>query len=453
MRRNTNFINNGEAQRTMAKNDIYNNKGSYDTFLLNYEKELLINPTETGIGKRKYYCLNKDNLLYVQKLINRLEARDTSYIRRNKLISEFKVILNATPKDLKSLNQEDMDNVVIYMRKNYPNPRSQSDFIKDLKTIWRWLFPETDNQGRPDNSIVPYAVRHLSAKIDKSREVERGDKLYLHQFKKLVSYFSNDKMMQAYLTLAAESLARPQELLYLRNKNIEFNDNYAKITLSEHGKEGTGILQCFDSYPYVLAWKQIHPLKNDPNAFFFLNNKHSQARPESLNKRIRKAEAILNIPHITNYSLKRNGVTFDLLAGKRPQTIQHKARWTSLKQLSTYSKMTQEDNFNIEGIKKGRITDKKLIAKYEGLIGVNDEREAKKCVICGHIAGFEDEICDNCKRPLDREKIREQIEQRDTLANEVQELKKLVEKHEDRITYLIDNLVLYNPDSKAQQHS
>jgi hypothetical protein len=46
--------------------------------------------------------------------------------------------------------------------------------------------------------------------------------------------------MQAYISLAVESLARPQELLYLKVRDVETHENYARISISEHGKEGIG---------------------------------------------------------------------------------------------------------------------------------------------------------------------------------------------------------------------
>ena len=133
-----------------------------------------------------------------------------------------------------------------------------------------------DIKGRPDETLVPYVVRHLSPKVDRSKERTRNDKLDFDEFHKILDFFSNDLRMQAYLMLALESIARPQELLYRKWRDFKPDTNYAIINLSDHGKEGTGILQCIDSYPFLLRWQDVHPFKNDPEAYIFINtgNKH-----------------------------------------------------------------------------------------------------------------------------------------------------------------------------------
>lgn len=84
----------------------------------------------------------------------------------------------------------------------------------------------------------------------------RGDKLTFFEFERIVSYFSRDPIMQCYLMLAMESLGRPQEILFTKLKDVEICDNYAKVNISEHGKEGCGLLQCIDSYPYLTTTNQ-----------------------------------------------------------------------------------------------------------------------------------------------------------------------------------------------------
>ena len=54
----------------------------------------------------------------------------------------------------------------------------------------------------------------------------------------------------------------------MRLRDIELFDNYAKVHISEHGKEGIGLLQCIDSYPHVIRWLDKHPLRKDPDVTF-----------------------------------------------------------------------------------------------------------------------------------------------------------------------------------------
>ena len=378
----------------MAENDIYNNLARYERF-----KTDLNSFTKKRDG---YYCKSPKNIKYFKELFKHFEAKDLSYIRRMRLLQSFKLISYAMPKDLKECDRKGINQIVTFMHTRYKSPKSKGDFIKDIKYFWRILFPELDERGRIDETLTPYSVRHLSAKMDKSKEKLRGDKLTVAEFEKLVEYFNKDTRMQAYLTLAVESLGRPQEILYTKIKDLEFYDNYAKIWISEHGKEGTGFLQCIDSFPYLIKWLKKHPDSKNQDAFVFINTGRKQQgkqwTPFAVNKMLRNACKKLSITKpITCYSLKRNGVTFRRLRGDSDTQIQHAARWTSTKQLKNYDMSDQEDALRIELVKRGKLkADDPKHKKYQPSV---------KTCICGKENGFSEEFCSVCSRPLDREKI------------------------------------------------
>ena len=212
--------------------------------------------------------------------------------------------------------------------------------------------------------------------------------------------------MQAYLTLSLESLARPQEILYTRIKDVELSDNYAKVYVSEHGKEGTKFLICIESYNYLTRWIDNHPFKGNKESFLFTKyDKHNlseQLTPKTINERIRIALKNLKIDKpITCYSIKRNGVTFRRLRGDTDVEIQKIAGWTSTKQLKVYDMSEQEDVLKSQLLKRGMIKDLKSSQQRDML---------KICFFCGFSNKFTNDFCDNCKRLLDRDKIRKQEE-------------------------------------------
>lgn len=400
----------------MAEDDIYGNKAKYERFKANLAS-LSVAPsrrkyTKGSVGK--YYCKNSVNLQYFKTLFAHFEARDISYIRRNRLLQSLRLICHLSPKDFAECMRDDLNQIVATMHGIYRTPKSKETFIRDMKYFWKVLFPEKDERGRQDETIVPYVVRHISAKIDKSRQKLRKDKLSWQEFEHLVNYFSDDPRIQAYLTLALESLGRPQELLYVKMGDVEMHENYAKIYISEHGKEGVGLLQCMDSYPYLLKWLDVHPLKKHKEAFLFINtgdtNRCQQLRPQNVNKLIRKACKDLRIDKpVTCYSLKRNGVTIRRLRGETDMEIQHAARWTSTKQLKTYDLSGQEDAFRRELEKRGLITSTSPSIPTP-----------QYCAYCNKAAGFGDILCQQCKRPLDRAAILKESQQKE---DEIQKLK------------------------------
>ena len=385
----------------MAENDIYDSKGKFESFRSRLNEYL-----EVPTGKRKYQIKSKGNLKYFNILFNKFEARDISFIRRMRLMKNFMIINHVIKKDLKGVSRDDIDKLMAYFNNRNFSPKTKRDFVIDLKFIWKQILPEKDEKGRIDETLIPYAVRHVNGKVDRSREKLRGDRFSIDEFEKLISAFSDDVRMQALLTLALESLARPQELLYVRIKDVEVFDNYAKIWVSEHGKEGTKFLRSIDSFRYVAEWYTKHPLKKDLNAFFFITtgnrSKYEQLTPSAVNKKLREKCSLIGLRKpLTFYSLKRNGVTIRRLRGDSDVNIQHIAGWTSTKQLKTYDLSNQEDSFKLELVRRGIVKPDKKFNEFQPL--------NKKCIFCGFDNGLGESICANCKRPLDREIIENEM--------------------------------------------
>lgn len=399
----------------MVEDDIYGNKGKYERFKTNLE-DFAKQPKENG--SRKYYCKNPINLAYFRQLFIQFEARDISFIRRNRVMGTLKFIVHYASKDLAECTRDDINELMSIMHTQFKTPKSKEDFVKDIKHLWKQLLPEKDEKGRSDETIVPYPVRHLSLKTDKSKEKLRKDKMTWEEYEKILQFFSNEPCMQCFLALIQDGLSRPQETVYIKYQDVQIFDNYAKLYIAEHGKEGIGLIRSIDSFPYVREWYNKHPLKQ---GFFFVNRSGHQLTPYSINKRLRLAckKLELNKP-ISCYSLKRNGVTFKRLAGVSDIDIQHTARWTSTKQLKTYDMSNQEDSFKAELVRKGLIAADSTMKHLQP--------KTRTCLFCGTISGITDSICSNaaCSRPLDRERIMQQIKQVEDLS-QTKQFKDLLE--------------------------
>lgn len=345
----------------MAENDIYNSKGRYQR-LKRSIKEFYSKGKKSKNGK--YYPLNKSNIKYFDKLISNFEFTDISYINRNKKLQYFKQILSYTKKNLKDINDNDdrdeINKIIARARKVF-SEKSIRYFISEFKTIWKILFPERDEKGREDESRMPYVVKHLSTKIDRSKQKERLDRISVKEYNDIIDALSFDSRVQFFCSLIYDSFGRPQEILYLKIKNVEIFDNYAKIRITEHGKEGTGLLRCINSFPYLIKHLKEHPNKNNPEAWLFCNKvgktKYGQMTVFNANKIIKLAckKIGLNKP-ITGYSFKRNGISNARLDPNiNDKDIQDRARWITSVQLQTYDITAQEESFRAELIRKGLI--------------------------------------------------------------------------------------------------
>ena len=165
---------------------------------------LLRSPTDAmeRAGKENITLRIQENLVYFTALCNRFEAKDISYIRRIRLSRTLLIIIHATDKNLNALEREDGDKVVSFMHSRYHSYKSKADFIIDFKHLWKQLFPERDERDRIDDTIMPYAVRHLSGKVDNrllkilEKEVEKEK---ARKKKKKVFGLRKEKRLSYYL--------------------------------------------------------------------------------------------------------------------------------------------------------------------------------------------------------------------------------------------------------------
>ena len=101
----------------MAENDIYNNQKKYERYKDKLKEFVL--PPEKRTGRRswqsKYYCKNPNNLKHFKRLFTILEARDLSYIRRNRITETLRFISHHTNRDLAACNRDEIDKIVSAM--------------------------------------------------------------------------------------------------------------------------------------------------------------------------------------------------------------------------------------------------------------------------------------------------------------------------------------------------
>ena len=124
----------------MPEDDIYKSKRRYESFVKLVENgEFLLQPEKRkrSAGTAKYYCRNKENIKYFYRLFDSFEAQDLSYIRRGRILCNFRLICYIAEKDLAKLEREDIDKIVAYMHKTHKSPTSKADFVKVIKRTWR----------------------------------------------------------------------------------------------------------------------------------------------------------------------------------------------------------------------------------------------------------------------------------------------------------------------------
>jgi len=406
-----------------AQDDIYNNKTRYAKLRSNLTS-YLTPPSQADNGKkgsRQYHIRNPANLNYFEKALMRVDSEGKSYIRRIQMCYALLILCHVVNKDLSKLSREDVDEASAFARTRL-KPTDHAKWVREIKYIARIVVPEKDNKGRIDDQIVPYAFRHLKSKVDRSTE-RKKETVSPDEAMGIIQWFRQDLRLQALLALAYESLARPQEILYLRNQDVKLFDNYSLISVSEHGKEGTKELLCTAkvSFPFVAKWYNEHPLRDKPDAFFFCNlgdtNKHGQMSPENVNKHIRDACKSLGInKRVSLYTFKRSGVSHRLMAGESANLIRHTAGWSDIRRLKDYDHTEQKDTYLLELYNQGLVTDDKLPTHLKGY-----QRKNKKCLFCNHNNSVAEIMCTQCQRPLDRTAILAEEKKKDDRLIELEQ--------------------------------
>jgi integrase len=401
----------------MAEDDIYGSKKKYQDVVENIS-QFAFSPDErkkrwNTKNPGKHYCLNKKNMLLFPRLFKYLDQRPISPARKLRLTGSVKFLLGHTKKTLDEIEKKgdrrEIDAIVGAAHREY-NPKTASDFIRDLKFLWKLFYPAKDAQGRIDETQKPYVVRHLSPRVDRSTKELRDDRLTTAEYRKILDSFGDDIRVQAFIALMYDSLGRPQEVLNVRIKNVSLFDNYAKIYVRK-GKEGPRLLQSIDSYPYITRLLSTHPLRTDPEAFLFLNtgktNRFKQMTPPNINKKLRERCKLLGIKKsITNYSFKRNGVTDARLRGDTNKSIQKRAGWTTTKQLETYDIAGEDESFTEDLIRRGIIKPDESTQHIAPI--------SKMCPHCDAINPISERTCVRCTHLLYREDIEAEQQQQAT---------------------------------------
>src|ERR1700752_1604515 len=134
----------------MAEDDIYGSKAKYERFKSDLALWLSSSYHGGPRGGAKYYCKNPSNARYVEKLFSVFEGRDTSYIRRNRVLQSMRLLCHLIEKDLADCARDDIDAAIGTAHAIYRTARSKQTFVSDLKFIFRVALPELDDKGRPD---------------------------------------------------------------------------------------------------------------------------------------------------------------------------------------------------------------------------------------------------------------------------------------------------------------
>ncbi|MCX6814292.1 MAG: tyrosine-type recombinase/integrase [Candidatus Aenigmarchaeota archaeon] len=290
-------------------------------------------------------------------------------------------------KDFEKCSREDVMKFMARIEGSDMAERTKYDYKKMIKRFYKWLLGEDE--------FYPPQVRWIKCSLKNCYKMLPEDLLSEDEIRKLIEAATNmrDKSL---VSMLYEGGFRIGEVLPLKMKHIEFNAQFARVTVPQEGKTGVRRVLLVNSAPYIANWLSHHEQRGDPNASVWVSIRHNGKK--------------------TQYNTVRS-LLIDLAkkAGVKkrvnPHSFRH-ARATHLAGMLTESQMKQYLGWT-QGSKmaavyvhlSGRDVDNRILEMH-GLKKPEEEEKARQmepkiCPACEKANEFEARICCRCGRVLD----------------------------------------------------
>ncbi|MEW6063253.1 MAG: site-specific integrase [Nanoarchaeota archaeon] len=321
-------------------------------------------------------------------------------------------------KDFEKAKKQDIIKLVSLIEKN----NKWSDWTKhDYKLTIRKFFTWLRNSETP-----PEEVSWIKLKVKNGNHKLPEELLTEEEVKRLIES-AKDLRNKALIACLYESGCRIGEILALKLKNIQFKDLGAQIIVE--GKTGMRRVLLISSVPYLSAWVNEHPDKNNPNAPLWVN----KVNHEFLNYSA-CASMLRDIAKKAEIKKRVNPHSF------RHSRATHLANHLTEAQMKQYFGWVQgSDMASVYVHLSGRDVDKAIMKVY-GLEKESEKKEEsilkpKKCPRCDKLNPATAKLCNNCGLALD---VR--------TALEIEERNKKFESIRKKIDSFIDEAIKRNPE-------
>ena len=182
-------------------------------------------------------------------------AKGSSKLRVVKCMYCIRYLAGWLNKDFSKATKTDLIRLVTEIdSKNYSD-YTRYDFKIVLKMFYKWLL------GKDEES--PKVIKWLKPKLKNAKHKLPEELLTAEEVAKLANATTNPRD-KALILVLYESGCRIGELLYMKLKNVQF-DNYGAVLLV-NGKTGSRRVRIIASVQILSQWLQEHPDKDNPSA-------------------------------------------------------------------------------------------------------------------------------------------------------------------------------------------
>lgn len=223
-----------------------------------------IHHTRETLARRKEEIKNSTGLLPEDRELILTYEKQMIYEglgekRREKVIGMLSRIAAWKDKPFADCTDKDIKEIIEKLEGEDYSEWTKHDIKAILKKFYKFV------RGTED---YPPEVSWIRVKKPKNNKLPE-DLLTEEDIKKLIDACLNARD-RALIALLYESGARIEELLNLKIKDITF-DEFGAIVLFEVGKTGARRIRVIDSVPYLSAWLEIHPFRNNREMYLWVN--------------------------------------------------------------------------------------------------------------------------------------------------------------------------------------
>lgn len=376
-----------------------NNKG-----LLNVESRIR---NATYSEKNKKSILDFENFLFAEGLKT---IRVLKYLLQMNTLAEMaeEIIV----KDFSDMDKQDVQALVANIERSDRAEMTKRDYKVTLRRYFAWLQGEENNAASWIKTSVKMSERKLPDDLLTEKEIKQMIKAADHP---------RDK---ALISILYDSGCRIGEIGGLQVKNINF-DQYGAI-LTVHGKTGARRVRIVFSVSYLAAWLDVHPGKDDPNAYIFVmlrgkGKDTKQMQYPALTKIVKKTAQKAGIKKRVHNHLFRHSRSTELAQHLTEAQMEAHLGWvhgSNMPSIYVHLSGKQVDDAML------RIYGKK---KKENKL---PELTSRTCMRCEKENGPTSKFCSRCGLPLDQEALQD-VEKYDKILAKVVEYAMMSEDARD----------------------
>ena len=198
----------------------------------------------------------KKDIEQIKKFKSQMISDNLAEVTQIKYLYKLIRLSELLEKDFESCDKKDIENLFLKMSDSKFTIKSANSYKLIVKRFYQWLRGYRRRQYPPE-------VEWLEAKTHYKSTINPEDLITEEEYLRMADSTDHPRN-KAFISLIFESGCRIGEILKLKIKNINF-DNLGAFSMV-NGKTGPRRVRFRNSTPYLRAWLQVHPDKNNLDA-------------------------------------------------------------------------------------------------------------------------------------------------------------------------------------------